>query len=348
MAAVADAFASKLMGILQGMAKEEVEMLLGVPGEIAKLETTLGYISPILADAERRRIRDSAAERWMREFKDAMYDADDILDLCQILEGGEEPMLARRRYIPVFSCFSNQVIPHQIGMRIKALNQRLEDLAKMIPRFGFIISQATSSTSTTTRDSTYSGSDFRRETILVSDIIGEKIDEDRRKLCDLLVNEMDAPTRSVIDNVVVVAITGAAGIGKTTLAQMVFNDRIVQEHFEVKIWLSVTREFRKIRLLRQCIAYVDGIADDVEDTIGELEQRLHLAMREKKFLVVMDDVWSGEAWHILGLPLAPGSRVLVTTRNDTVAREMGAQHLHRVTTLDPDDSWLLLKKQVSD
>jgi len=93
MAALLDEFASKLVGILAGMVKEEVEMILGVPGEMTKLETTLRDLSRILADAERRRIRDrdSATEGWVKELKDAMYDADDVLDLCQLMDGGDDP-----------------------------------------------------------------------------------------------------------------------------------------------------------------------------------------------------------------------------------------------------------------
>ncbi|CAN6318632.1 unnamed protein product [Urochloa humidicola] len=127
MAAVLDSFPSKLADILMGMAKEEVEMLLGVPGEITKLETTLGDISSILGDAERRRIRDSAVERWVRELKDVMYDADDILDPCQIMEGGEDPsslgVVPKRTSgwckIPKMCfCFRNPIAVHEIGRKI--------------------------------------------------------------------------------------------------------------------------------------------------------------------------------------------------------------------------------------
>lgn len=69
-----------------GMATGKVEKLLGVPGEITKLETTLGDLRCYLVDADNRRSLEEAVKRWVRELKDVMYDADDILDLCQLVE----------------------------------------------------------------------------------------------------------------------------------------------------------------------------------------------------------------------------------------------------------------------
>jgi len=70
-----------------------------------------------------------------------------------------------------------------------------------------------------------------------------------------------------------------------------------------------------------------------------------------KFLLVMDDVWSENVWYgLLRAPLShgvSGSQVLVTTRSAGVALGMKAQHLHRVDKLQPEDSWILLKNQVS-
>lgn len=70
---------SRLGSMLTEIAKEEVEKFLSVPYEIAKLETTLLDLSSITADAERRRIHESAVQRWLKELRDATYEADDIL-----------------------------------------------------------------------------------------------------------------------------------------------------------------------------------------------------------------------------------------------------------------------------
>lgn len=365
MAAVLDAFASKLVYTLMGMAKEEVEMLLGVPGEITKLETTLGDLSSILADAERKRIRDSAVERWVRELKDVMYDADDILDLCQIMEDRQGTSATRAApettsgcwYLPtMLSCFRNPIVAHKIGRKIKMLNQRLLDIEKRSSQFRFITQAMYSSDYSSNKLGAISLSDSNRKTgsgIIRSDIVGEKIEEDTNKIVDLLVKEVDAPAGLTKDNVVVsVAVVGAGGVGKTTLARMVFNDNMVEEHFDKSIWLSVNKEVDQIGILQNAIAALGGNYAGCMADKALLERALKGEVQQKKLLLVLDDVWSESenVWtEILRVPLndsAAGSRVLVTTRNDGVARKMKAQHIHRVDKLQQDDSWILLKKQV--
>jgi hypothetical protein len=131
---------------------------------------------------------------------------------------------------------------------------------------------------------------------------------------------------------------------------MVFNDAVLESHFDKKVWLSVNQEVNEVHLLHGVIAAFGGSYHGCAGDKALLEDTLKHAVRQKRFLLVMDDVWSDRVWSdLLRAPLgacAPGSRVLVTTRNDGVARGMRAQHLHRVEKLDLGDSWSLLKKQV--
>ncbi|KAK3146438.1 hypothetical protein QOZ80_3BG0266150 [Eleusine coracana subsp. coracana] len=138
---------SRLGSMLTDIAKEEVEKLLSVPGEIAKLQRTLLDLSSIIADAERRRIRESAVERWLKELRDAMYETDDILDEYKIMkaeENASSSMHMTKRLKTSAACFS---IQRNMGRRIHALNQRLEDIEVRSSRFGFV-SHAISSIST--------------------------------------------------------------------------------------------------------------------------------------------------------------------------------------------------------
>ena len=133
MAIILSAFVSRFGKLLFDLAKEEVEMLFGVPGEINKLQNKLHMISEVLADAERRRIKERAIDYWLKELKDFMYDADDILDLCRneadkCSEGSSSTSSVCSPF-PLLPCFRKPLVAHEIGTKIRELNLKLEEIS---------------------------------------------------------------------------------------------------------------------------------------------------------------------------------------------------------------------------
>uniref|UniRef100_A0A453Q769 NB-ARC domain-containing protein n=1 Tax=Aegilops tauschii subsp. strangulata TaxID=200361 RepID=A0A453Q769_AEGTS len=89
-----------------------------------------------------------------------------------------------------------------------------------------------------------------------SGVVGEKIKEDTRALVEIMVRRPEVETSNTDNNrVMVFAIVGVGGIGKTTLAQKVFNDEAINANFDTKIWLSVNQGFDKVELLRTAITW---------------------------------------------------------------------------------------------
>ncbi|VAI94374.1 unnamed protein product [Triticum turgidum subsp. durum] len=84
MAMVLDAFASYLVDMLTQVATDEVKTMLGVSGEIEKMGDKLRDLKNFMADADRRNITDEAVREWVAHLKRAMYEATNILDLCQL------------------------------------------------------------------------------------------------------------------------------------------------------------------------------------------------------------------------------------------------------------------------
>ncbi|WVZ48927.1 hypothetical protein U9M48_000317 [Paspalum notatum var. saurae] len=363
MAAVLDAFAPYVKKLIADMAQEEVSMLLGVSGEITKLEDNMENLRAFLADAERRRVTEERVQIWVRKLKGAMYDATDIMDLCQLEaerrkesrgDGNAPPPPGCLQ--PLLFCLRNPVFAHKIGSRIKELNQRLEAIHKAARDFSFNANLASySEHQTIPTDASYQ----ERSQIDESAIVGEQIERDTKELVQVLTT---AP-RNNEDNhhqIKVVSIVGTGGMGKTTLAQKIFNEATIQEHFKTKIWLSITKHFDDVELLRTAIKHANAGGDhghghgEHQDKSTLTDTLTHTLASSGRFLLVLDDVWSKRAWdNVLGVPVRnasrsqPGSRVVVTTRSAHLPQQMQAPlHEHLVRPLHHDDAWSLLKKQL--
>ncbi|XP_047044466.1 putative disease resistance protein RGA4 [Lolium rigidum] len=372
MASVLDALVPYVKKMITNMAEEEVRMLLGVSGEIKKLEVNLVYLQGYLADAERRRITDKSVKLWVGRLKDAMYEATDILELCQ-LEAMDQRTGERSRDAsnssrfcslvgqlkkklqgflePFLFCLQNPAFAHEIGGRIKKLNGDLDSIRKDAAAFNFVNlgfygeqRRPTDSASRSRISKTTPGFDE-------SAIVGDKIEKDTEELVQKLISPgHDSSTTKVK----VVSIVGPGGMGKSTLAKKIFAQEAIKEEFITRIWLSVTQHFDKAELLRAAITHAGGKHGDEKDE-SILEKNLTDALSANKFLLILDDLWSDGAWkEVFQVPVVnagrrqPGSRVLVTTRNEDVVLKMGApssEQLH-VSKLDDGDAWRLLKKQL--
>ncbi|KAF7073283.1 hypothetical protein CFC21_078301 [Triticum aestivum] len=347
MAMVLDAFASYVHNMLTEMASEELQMLLGVGDEIDKMDIKLRDLKNFLTDVDKRNITDKSVQEMVAQLKRALYEAADILDLCKLkaIERGPSTVDVGC-FNPLLFCMRNPFHAHDIGTRIKALNKRLDTIKERTAAFSFI--NLGSYEDRGCKVHGFHSRNTSRETageLNRLGIVGENIEEDTRELVEIMLTEKEGNT-----NIMVVAIVGVGGIGKTTLAQKIFNDKTIKAEFDKTIWLSINQDFDKVELLRTIITLAGGVHGG-EKAVAVLQPILTTTLTEKKLFLVLDDMWSHRAWgDVLETPLAntvaQGSRVLVTTRAESVAKGMKAVLHHHVKKLEEEDAWSLLKKQI--
>ncbi|XP_078149398.1 putative disease resistance protein RGA3 [Carex rostrata] len=344
MAMILDTLLSKFSDLLMEMVRDEVGMLLDIPGQIEKLGKTVGDIQCVLADAERRQSKGSAIERWLIQLKDVMYDADEVIDLYQIK--AEDPATSSSHGCHFLSCFRNPLFSHEIGSKIKNINLRLEEIAKTKAYLG--LTEAQIFPGTFDQDSRVDSVISRKTypSVVLADFVGDKIEKDT----EMLVNWLTEEESHLNENVRVCGIVGMGGIGKTTLAKRIFNDLRIKEGFQLKIWVCVSKEVKEEVL--KCMIREAGGEHSARKEISELVPLLESLVQGKKFLFVLDDVWEESQAVLKDWLRAPmsggahGSRLLVTTRDGNVANGMRASKLHRVEKLSDEDGWSLLVKQV--
>uniref|UniRef100_A0ACD5ZA51 Uncharacterized protein n=1 Tax=Avena sativa TaxID=4498 RepID=A0ACD5ZA51_AVESA len=348
MAMVLDAFASYVQNMLTEMVNEEVHMLLGVREEIEKMDVKLKDLKNFLADADRRNITDKSVQDWVGQLKRAMYEAADILDLCQLKAMEQGPSLVDLGcFNPLLFCMRNPAHAHNIGTRIKALNERLSTIKERSTSFSFINLGLYEERNTRVHAS-YSDCPSRETSGEFNrlGVVGERIKEDTRALVEIMLAEKEGNP-----NIMVAAIVGVGGIGKTTLAQKIFKNETINIEFDKVIWLSINQNFDKVELIKTIITLAGG-EHGSGTVLAVLHPILNTALTGKKLFLVLDDMWSQKAWvDVLETPLAnvvaQGSRVLVTTRDERVARGIKAMlPYHHINKLGQEDAWSLLKKQI--
>jgi hypothetical protein len=184
---------------------------------------------------------------------------------------------------------------------------------------------------------------IKRETtskINVSTIVGRK--KEREEIVALL-NSDNEQKMSVIP------IFGFGGIGKTTLAKLVFNDDRMQS-FELRLWVYVSPHFDLKMIGKSIISQIRGKVDDLGD-LQSASNCLEETLGGKSCMIVLDDLWENNCFQLGELMLMLGNfkkesmiRVIVTTRIEKVARSIGTVTPYKLNPLSDDHCWTMFKQ----
>jgi len=152
-------------------------------------------------------------------------------------------------------------------------------------------------------------------------------------------------------------VVGHGGMGKTVLAQCVYNDARIQEYFDLRAWICVWDRLDEAELTREILQSTGGADDSFyDDSLEVLQEKLGEMVASKTFFLVLDDVWNDEGktelenravWNKVLAPLssaAVGSKILVTTRMKLVAEVLNAAYVITLDGLKVADCLLLLKE----
>uniref|UniRef100_A0A7N0VFE3 NB-ARC domain-containing protein n=1 Tax=Kalanchoe fedtschenkoi TaxID=63787 RepID=A0A7N0VFE3_KALFE len=162
---------------------------------------------------------------------------------------------------------------------------------------------------------------------------------------DLIIGRLSSREGSD-DALRVIPIVGMGGIGKTTLASMVFNESKNLPDFKLKGWVHVSDEFDATRVIKSLLEFMTGQKSAVDNNFALLQRELRDKLQGNRFLIVLDDFWSSglEDWDVLKECFSAGdvgSRVIVTTRIWEVARTVTTSRglSHELEKLSRDESW---------
>ncbi|KAH6829267.1 hypothetical protein C2S53_011360 [Perilla frutescens var. hirtella] len=158
-------------------------------------------------------------------------------------------------------------------------------------------------------------------------------DEVLRRLMELLVGE--ASSRRVV-----VPVVGTGGIGKTTLARNAYENPLIVQHFDVRLWATISQQHVVGNVFKQLLSCLRKFSSGTVDELG-----LYKILCGRRYLIVLDDMWSVEVWDKIKFffpDTSEGSRILVTTRQSDVADYLGSLKSGlEMKILDEGKSWEL-------
>jgi len=172
------------------------------------------------------------------------------------------------------------------------------------------------------------------------EVIGRK--DEKKAVIKLLLNS------DMKEDVSIIPIVGIGGLGKTTLAQYVYNDEEVQTYFDLRLWACVSDPFDMKTIVVKLIESATKKRPESLE-MDPLQSELQLKISGKLYLLVLDDVWNANPtrWSSLKNLLVGGlrgSKVLITTRIERVAKLTGTISPYRLGGLSESNSWNLFKK----
>ncbi|XP_038987786.1 putative disease resistance protein RGA1 [Phoenix dactylifera] len=356
---IASAVLDNLVGQVSSDAIQQFGRDSGLQDDLRRLRTTLLRTRFILTSAEKRRTKDDNLAQILQELKDAAYDAEDLLDEFeyQVLQQKAESKENQRGNFLSSSLTLARNVFNRDGdavAKVREVMGRLDSIADDMEKIIRLLALDD-------EGKEYQRS-ARRETssfLTEPEVFGRE--KEKSKLIKLLLNSGDATEpdddlvrvcsmRQKKDSIPVLPVVGIGGIGKTTLAQHIYDDPEVNDYFKLKIWVCVSDNFDVKRLTKEIIESVTRERLSDHQNLNCLQEILKEKIMSKRFLLVLDDIWNDDRneWDRLCAPLRfglQGSKILVTTRSQKIAKMMGTKEAVFLKGLAIDAYWEFFSRQ---
>ncbi|KAK8573698.1 hypothetical protein V6N13_009786 [Hibiscus sabdariffa] len=319
---------------------EETVYLWGVKEQVDRLQTELKWMRSSLMEADVKQHEDERIRLWVAEIRELAYDAEDVIEDFALRVGS-------KRKGGLSGCLKRSACILIEGWELHATRSKIE---KIIGRILDLVRRLQVYDIKGLKDGEGSSSlSVRRELrrpyphVIDQNVVG--LNHVIKKLVPILVEE------GTHTHCRVVSISGMGGLGKTTLAKKLYHDSQVTSHFKHLALVFVSQQFQTRKVWEDILSgFKKPDGDDRKQNDEQLASKLFNLLKHEKCLVILDDIWSNDAWDRLrpAFPVArdirSNSKILLTTRNkEMVSHADRSGYLYELPFLNEEESWELFQ-----
>nr|GMD13584.1 putative late blight resistance protein homolog R1B-8 [Ipomoea batatas] len=323
--------ASKVVNKFVQTVAANMELVSGIGSAIADLTSDIETFNARLVDASKN--QDASELQVLRvavkKFRTVVYEAQDAVDKYISLKQKHE-------HNGVAKCFDKLPVP--VSGNINVCAKEIQSIRRKMNKL--LQTHEKDLISCIHYQSKGQDNDMQPlQPIVKQDVTGFEGEE------ELLNHRLMASSNDRI----VIPIVGLPGIGKTAFANQIFHNIAKLKKFVPTIWVHVSQSFDQKERYIDMLCKITKRPRDEYSQIGvnQLATKIQDLLNDKKYFIVLDDIWKKEDWESLDAALpnnSQGSRVLVTTRSSNVVDSDEEPHI--LKPLDDKVSWEILEKIV--
>ncbi|QHN87892.1 Disease resistance protein [Arachis hypogaea] len=320
--------------------KSEAKLLSGVRGQIESISKELRLMRAYLRDVDTKaemeaQNSDQSRKEWVAQIRQVSIRIQDVIDLY-LYKVANKPRRGRRNAVAGVLCkicdlLKSYVPRHEIASEIGEIRESINRLKEAGQLYGHSEAAAESSGGRSSPQRHYLRlrANFAEEEELVG------IEHAKKELNNWLSEGGAGRT--------VIAVVGEGGLGKTTLVRNVYKQEQQKHSFDCYGWVDVSRSLKGVQLFKTLLrSFHDRKESNVDKNLHALIEDTREYLKEKKYLIVLDDVWETDLWGTVELALPKNNgMIMITTRDTGVAdscKVSAKVHTYPLKPLEPENA----------
>uniref|UniRef100_A0AAU7LKX8 NLR required for cell death 0 n=1 Tax=Ipomoea aquatica TaxID=89636 RepID=A0AAU7LKX8_IPOAQ len=326
---MADAVVEFLLENLKQLLLYHVELLSGVKDQVESLHRELSLMKAFLKDSREKRSEYEYVRELVSQITIVAYEAEDIIDTFVVDAAAQKARSTMKRMIYAFD-YSSKL--RNVAKEIETIKVKVKEIYDK-KLFGI--------ESLHGREPSRKTPPQKKAPIVEEENVVGFNDE-----AQIVMDRLTKGSKELE----IVSIVGMGGLGKTTLAKKVYTDPSIEFRFYNRAWIYVSQQYSRKEVFLGILDSLGLLSEQMYRMNDDrLAEELCGQLKSNRYLIVIDDVWTKEAWDDLKMAFPKtsyGSRILLTTRNTEVALHADPESPHHLQFLTDEKSWELLCKKV--